>query len=273
MDEQKSKPARLDPESASPYGVGNAPLGERRRLSVDHVAFAEVQGGDLVGGGLVDDHPLTRHAFPPAVDITTLSDEGPVHLDVAGQVPALAEDAPRVIGLCGAAGSGKSTVAAILAEYGYTRLRFAAPLKSALAAILLSAGLGEAEVADMIEGRHKGAPHPALAGQTPRHAMQTLGTEWGRECIGPDFWVSLLRRRMRAILGAGGRVVIEDIRFPNEAAVIPSAGALWLVTGRGGIAGGHASEAGLADLRPDLFLDNGASLEALEASVLAEVLG
>lgn len=186
---------------------------------------------------------------------------------------------PRLVGLCGPAGSGKSTAAAILAEWGYTRLRFAAPLKAALRAMLAEAGVTEAEAARMIEGDLKEAPHAALAGRTPRHAMQTLGTEWGRALIHPDLWVRLTMCRAEAILAAGGRVVIEDVRFPNEAAAVQGVEVdhmrgvreLWAMAGRGGIPSDHESEA--QPLLADMVLHNSDSLEALEATILAEILG
>jgi hypothetical protein len=47
--------------------------------------------------------------------------------------------------------------------------------------------------------------------------MVTLGTEWGRDAVHPDLWV-----RLWAASGPRtSRVVVEDVRFPNE--VEPSA--------------------------------------------------
>jgi hypothetical protein len=81
--------------------------------------------------------------------------------------------AARLIALTGYAGSGKSTLADILAcEHGFTVVKFAGPLKAMLRAL----GLDERE----IEGDLKEQPCQLLAGHTPRRAMQTLGTEWGR---------------------------------------------------------------------------------------------
>ena len=186
---------------------------------------------------------------------------------------------PQLIGLCGAAGSGKSTVAAILEQWGYTRLRFAGPLKNMLAVLLAAGGVDHPTQRRMLEGDLKELPHPILQGQSPRRAMQTLGTEWGRECIGPDFWVGITAARADALLAEGRCVVIEDVRFPNEAAMVKGTGVatkhtrreLWQLAGRGGIQGDHPSEG--QDLQPDMVLHNTGSLERLEAEVLAEILG
>lgn len=141
---------------------------------------------------------------------------------------------PRLIALTGAAGSGKSTAASYLVEHhGYVRVRFAQPLKDMMAAL----GLDERH----IEGDLKQTPMEELSGQTPRYAMQTLGTEWGRNCMGDDFWVNLWRQDALR----HERVVVDDCRFPNEAEAIHALGGKIIkITGRGGIAGAHASEAG-----------------------------
>jgi hypothetical protein len=123
----------------------------------------------------------------------------------------------RIIALTGYAGSGKSTVARHLVEaHGFTLVKFAGPLKGMMRAL----GLGDRE----IEGDLKEQPHPLLCGKTPRHAMQTLGTEWGRTCIGPDFWVNAAMENVHAVLDQGGSVVIDDCRFYNEGEAVRALG-------------------------------------------------
>ena len=146
---------------------------------------------------------------------------------------------PRVIAFCGPADSGKSTAAAHLVErYGYTRVRMAEPLK----AMLLALGLGRADV----DGDRKEVSHPLLGGKTPRQVMQTLGTDWGRRMVDPDLWTRPWTFRTRAVLGAGGRVVVDDVRFDNEAALVREEGAVVEIT-RAGVCyrEDHASECGI----------------------------
>ena len=50
--------------------------------------------------------------------------------------------------------------------------------------------------------------------------MQTLGTEWGRNMIGPDVWVRLTMHRVDDLLASGVNVIIDDVRFDNEAEAI-----------------------------------------------------
>ena len=123
----------------------------------------------------------------------------------------------RLVGLAGRAGAGKSFAALTLAaRVGFQRVRFTDPLKDMLRVL----GLGDAE----IDGDCKETPSPLLCGRTPRHAMQRLGTEWGRVEIGPTFWVDAWSRRADAALAAGRSVVADDVRFPNEIAAIRERG-------------------------------------------------
>ena len=177
-----------------------------------------------------------------------------------GKVAPADEAIPDVVAFTGLAGSGKSTASQYLVDrYGYTRVRFAGPLKDMMRAI----GLGE----DDIEGGDKELSNSLLCDKTPRHAMQTLGTEWGRKCIGEDFWVGLWRWQVDEVLASGGRVVVDDCRFPNEAVAIRKLGGdIFKIQGRGGIAGSHSSEKGIGQIVDDV-LDNTGSVEELHQMV------
>lgn len=118
-----------------------------------------------------------------------------------------------LIGIAGGKRSGKTLLANLLAErYGLLHTSFAAPIRE-LTANLLGGTVEQLEV-------EKESPIAWLNGVTPRHIMQTLGTEWGRMLIAPDIWVRVCMRR---VAGAG-RAVISDVRFPNEAKAIRAAG-------------------------------------------------
>jgi len=178
-----------------------------------------------------------------------------------GNLPVAANDnkpAPRVVAFTGLAGSGKSTAARYLESKGYTRIRFAGPLKDMMRAV----GLSE----EQIEGSRKEEPASILYGKTPRHAMQTLGTEWGRNCIHENFWVGLWHDRADRVLESGGRVVVDDCRFPNEAAMVRRLGGrIYRIVGRGGIGYNHASERG--NLICDAEIDNVGDLASLHSGI------
>lgn len=134
--------------------------------------------------------------------------------------------------------------------------------------MLRAIGLGEGHV----EGAHKETDLAMLSGHTPRHAMQTLGTEWGRKCMGEDFWINLWRSRVDGALAFGGRVVVDDCRFPNEADEVRKlGGVVWQLVGRGGIAGSHESEAGCG--RPDTQIHNTQGIDSLKQLLDKSLLG
>ena len=163
-----------------------------------------------------------------------------------------------IIALTGYARSGKSTAAdALVKSFGYTRVRFADPLKN----MLRSIGLCEGE----IEGSLKEKPCNLLQGRSPRYAMQTLGTEWGRDLIGHDFWTGLWEKAALDILDGGGKVVIEDCRFINETTAVRNLfGTIIRINRKGsGIPGGHASEAMIDQLPYHYNIDNNGTVEAL----------
>jgi hypothetical protein len=155
----------------------------------------------------------------------------------------------KLIGLCGYAGAGKSTVARFLVrEYGFWRQPFAGPLKG----MLQSIGLTE----DHTDGALKEKPCDLLGGVTPRKAMQLLGTEWGR-AISPDIWVNIWEHRTLSMLEDDQPVVADDVRFANEAEAIRRLGGKVVRVSRPGIErpNGHASEA--LDFDFDVELVNG----------------
>lgn len=110
-----------------------------------------------------------------------------------------------IVGLTGPAGCGKSTAAFHLEELGFKRIRFAGALKS----MMMALGLSQ----EHIEGSLKEVPCALLGGKTPRYAMQTLGTEWGRNLMGENLWTDIWQSQVNSWQGP---VVVDDCRFPNE---------------------------------------------------------
>lgn len=157
---------------------------------------------------------------------------------------------PKLIAITGFKGHGKSTAAVAVVKAGFIRTRFADPIKQMLYAL----GLTHAQ----IEGAEKELPCALLGGKTPRHAMQTLGTEWGRKFFGEDIWANAWKIEADRILGAGHNVVVDDLRFPNEADMVERMGGLIIRVDRPGapIDLTHESEKHIPSLRPDVFLVN-----------------
>lgn len=128
---------------------------------------------------------------------------------------------PRIVGIAGYAGSGKDRAADCLVALGYERRGFADALKR------LAGAIGW-------DGR-KDDPGRAL--------LQNLGVG-ARDILGADVWVDALMRDLPA------RVVITDVRFPNEVAAIRDHGGVVVRIWRPGVqpARGHVSETALDDV-------------------------
>lgn len=196
-----------------------------------------------------------------------------------------------IIGVCGYRKTGKSTVADILRNQGFVRRRFAEPLKDMLRVV----GLTDAH----LDGDLKELPSDLLCSKSPRHAMQTLGTEWARDCIHPEFWVKLWYRDVIKMHAGSGpiKILVDDVRFPNEVLAIREAGGvIWRVTRPGYGADDtssctrrfphwlhdpfgmqcrrvHISESYIADIRPDIELMNDGSIVQLQALIARYLAG
>lgn len=122
-----------------------------------------------------------------------------------------------IIALTGLAGSGKSTIASYWVQaHGFTRLRFAGPLED-----MLRAGFGLSD--RYVDGDLADEPCRALAGQTPRQAMQALDIKWGRKLIHPAIWTAAWTSRLRR---AALPVVADDLHRTDEAAALREVGGL-----------------------------------------------
>jgi len=154
----------------------------------------------------------------------------------------------RLIGLYSPAPqSGKTTIASYLHAAGYKRVSFAAPLKRLVALLLEELGLPEAEAMRYVH-KDKEEIIP-LVRTTARHMLQTIGTEYGRSCIHPPLWVMCAEAQITQLMAEGTSVVIDDCRFPNEAALILRLGGeLWRVERSSATrTTSHASEGSLDD--------------------------
>lgn len=168
----------------------------------------------------------------------------------------------NLIGLAGAARSGKDTAGKILSELtGYPTYALASPIK---------------QVCNELFGwddRHSNGDlkekQDAFWGISPRYAYQTLGTEWGRNLIRDDIW--LVRALMK--YHEFGSLIITDVRFQNEAHFIREQGGLIIHIQRDGVSPvlAHSSEAGVDFDESDVLVSNNSTIEILEKNLDALV--
>lgn len=108
-----------------------------------------------------------------------------------------------IIGISGKARVGKDTFAAVVVEaiQGY-RYGFADPIKR-MTDVLVPRGTDDQKELVIPE-----------FGKSRRQLWQTLGTEWGRQMIHPDIWLTVAGWELER---NGPGMVISDVRFENEA--------------------------------------------------------
>lgn len=167
-----------------------------------------------------------------------------------------------VVGLAGPARSGKDTTADwFVRVWGFYKYSLASPIK-----VALRAGLGL--TASHTDGDLKEEPLPGI-GKSPRQLMQTLGTEWGRQMIHPDIWLTMAQRRN----GYEPFMVVPDVRFPNEAEWVRQNGILVHIRRPGATSvSEHASEDGIKPIEGEVVVLNNRTVEDLHTT-LFELFG
>lgn len=154
------------------------------------------------------------------------------------------------VGIVGAAGAGKDTVADALVErLDYNRVSFAEPMRRMCAAINPIIGYRsdgrftpeplEVRYLDALD--QVGYDQAKIVYPELRSFLQRLGTEAGREVLGDDVWVNAA---MAAAARSSKPPVFPDCRFENEYRAIRAAGGLIFRVTRPGqaVLEGHVSE-------------------------------
>lgn len=151
-----------------------------------------------------------------------------------------------IVGLSGWARSGKDSFAGFLVEQGFVQAAFADPIREALLRIdplVHVTGEPPMPLSSLIKS-------PSDWGWAKdntldvRGLLQRLGSEFGREMFGEDFWVNYALSRATDPL-----VVISDVRYQNEAEAIRARGGVIVRIERDGVgpANDHASENEMTD--------------------------
>lgn len=205
----------------------------------------------------------------------------------------------KIIGFTGAAGAGKTTAARhlvatwrerapVLVSVTPDAFMAGAHSKTRLLsrkAIVLSLATPLKDVCKQIfpqlpaacfygTKEEKEAPIESLdgfEGWTGRRILQHIGTEGFRH-VNPNVWALLLAYQIDALKDEYGLIVIDDIRFLNEAAVLSSAlDALYRIDRPGLEAMSHASEQEHTRIPVTGVLNNHGTLEEFRTSLGALV--
>ena len=209
----------------------------------------------------------------------------------------------KLVGLTGLAGSGKDTVANIMAtHFGYRKFAFADPL------YLEIADAFEVEVIDLNRRDCKETDVPYLslsrcrdknfvnsilmllcektqrdgadfdyhkelsAWRSPRWTLRMWGTEYQNN----DYWIGKLSAQIVSLHRQGEfRFVVTDVRFWDEAKKIRDfGGSIWMVERANsiGVKGAHASEVTGDEFAPEHVIPNNSSIRQLQQVVIGKFL-
>ena len=198
-----------------------------------------------------------------------------------------------LIGLSGAMGSGKDTVADILeSEHGFTRFAFADTLKELLWQANCTVAVTDKETAKLGIA-HSPSSHTMIRSLFPQTDLPPTPSEWdeikqindvrrllqehgtaSRQVLGDTIWVDIVSRKIDA--ANPNRVVITDVRFPNELDFIRKNGGRMLAIDRlksdkpaevDSSLLEHTSEISLKHDTMDMFLSNNSTLDNLRRKV------
>ncbi len=132
-----------------------------------------------------------------------------------------------ILGITGLAGAGKDTAADILVrEFNAAKISLADPMKRFCQEVFDFSdeqlwGPSDCRNAKDLRYPKVGPDNSYL---TPRYALQTLGTQWGRACY-ENVWIDYaIRTAQERLADEWPYVVIPDVRFANELAAIKAAG-------------------------------------------------
>lgn len=134
---------------------------------------------------------------------------------------------PIIIGITGKKFNGKDTLGNYLAKYGYNRLAFADPLKDVIRSIFNFDD-------EQLYGENKEIPDEYWK-ISPRAVMQFVGTDLFRHQthkilpnIGSNIWIEVIRRKIIKIWenNPKQKIVLTDLRFPNEINLIRELGGI-----------------------------------------------
>lgn len=171
----------------------------------------------------------------------------------------------HIIGISGKGRSGKTTVSEYLQKvYGYKETSFAVPLKEAIIrALVKNAPPSMKELAEPAWRRliyHDRTPFT-------RWLLQFIGTEIVRDEVDVEYWVKAWTKDN---VGKADKLVVPDVRFPNEVRAIRHLGGeIWRVVRTDGFSEGiesgadHRSETQLDDFTPDYLLEAPSGIENL----------
>lgn len=177
-------------------------------------------------------------------------------------------DVIPIIGLTGRKRTGKDTTAdRLVVAHGFERVAFADALKAAAYDMNPLIGDDGLRLADLVDSVGWEA---AKSFTEVRRFLQEFGVAM-RHHVRSTVWTDVVHDRLVRARYANERVVVTDVRFPNEARLIDKFGGIVIRIQRPGLpddaASQHISERAMDDYLPALVLCNDSTIDALHKAV------
>lgn len=173
---------------------------------------------------------------------------------------------PKLVAICGLAGSGKDTAAEALVEDGWARVAFADPIREAL--LRLDPDIPYRGCVLKLSSIIRQYGWDVAKRDCPpiRRLLQRLGDEVGRQMWGQHFWTAQAQHVIFDFLADGVPVVVTDVRYADEAKwVRDNMGLLVKIRRPGVLQLDHPSEE--MDFEPDMVLHNEGTMEELRSAI------
>lgn len=191
---------------------------------------------------------------------------------------SILDDGTRlVVGMTGYAGAGKDTVANVLIEdWGFQRFALADALRESMLAldpVLWTPSPWSENAYRLADAVDRFGWDLAKREQPEiRRLLQVFGTEVGRTLFGENVWIDVLERKIAEQTDPYARIVVTDVRFPNEADWVHELGGFLMRVERPGVGpiNNHPSEQRLAGV--DYTIHNDSTIEGLRSQVATFLL-
>lgn len=210
---------------------------------------------------------------------------------------------PNIIGLHGGKQTGKDTIGSYLVHnHGYTRVAFADAIRESMLIVDPLVSLADApdEVSDFfgvlqrLEALNNRLPLPSIGATPDPVRLSELVNFWGwedakrvpevrrllqchgdgtRQILGKNAWINKTANDVHSILAQGGKVVITDVRYANEAEYILSADGVTVRVDRDDAPKGdsHISEQPIDPSLITCFIENNGTLDELHNQVEGKI--
>jgi hypothetical protein len=174
-----------------------------------------------------------------------------------------------IIGITGKKFNGKDTISDyIVCKYKFTKIAYAEPLKEVCRNLFNFTD-------EQLYGNKKEELDP-FWNITPRQAFQYIGTDMIRnnmeglvKGVNNNFWVKCLEKRILDLISRGvTNIIVSDIRFENEAALIKKFNGYVIKVIRNiSNNDNHSSEVEIDNIQEDILIENKGTLEKLYSKI------